>query len=138
MQVLPLLETGQAVPVRQDDTQATYASKIEKADCVLDFSRDANAILWQIRGLFPYPLAMTRTPDGKLLKVLSAKPAQGTSSAAAGTVTDLTDEGFYVACGDGQKIWITGVLPEGKSKMRAADFVRGRRIQAGDRLAWTR
>lgn len=138
VQVLPMLEAGKVASVRQDDTLATYAPKIEKADCVLDFSRDANAILWQIRGLSPYPLAMTRMPDGKLLKVLSAKPAQGTSSAAVGTVTDLTDEGFCVACGDGQKIWITGVLPEGKSKMRAADFVRGRRIQTGDRLAWTR
>lgn len=138
VQVLPLLEAGKAASVRQDDTLATYAPKIEKADCILDFSRDANAILWQIRGLSPYPLAMTRTPDGKLLKVLSAKPAQGTSNAPAGTVTDLTDEGFCVACGDGQKILITGVLPEGKSRMQAADFVRGRRIQAGDRLAWTR
>ena len=98
---------------------------------------DAKILLWKIRGLSPYPLSMTRTPDGKLLKIVSASLAEGTSQEPAGTVTDISDTGFCVACGDGKKILITGVLPEGKGRMAAADFVRGRRIQVGDRLAWT-
>ncbi len=137
VRVLPMLEAGTAVPVKQDDVLATYAHKIEKADCILDFSMDAQALLWKIRGLSPYPLSMTRTPDGKLLKIVSASLAKGTSQEPAGTVTDISDTGFCVACGDGKKILVTGVLPEGKGRMAAADFVRGRRIQTGVRLAWT-
>lgn len=137
VEVVHLLEAGKAVPVKQDDRLATYAQKIEKADCVLDFSMDARSLLYRIRGLSPYPLAMTRTPDGKLLKIISARLIEGTAREAAGTVTDLSDDGFCVACGNGQKLLITGVLPEGKGRMQAADFVRGRRIKAGDRLTWT-
>ncbi|MCI8610459.1 MAG: methionyl-tRNA formyltransferase [Clostridiales bacterium] len=137
IRVLPMLEAGTVVPMKQDEALATYAHKIEKADCSLDFSMDAQILLWKIRGLSPYPLSMTRTPDGKLLKIVSASLAEGTSQEPAGTVTDISDTGFCVACGDGKKILITGVLPEGKGRMAAADFVRGRRIQVGDRLAWT-
>ena len=137
VRVLPMLEAGTVVPAKQDDVLATYAHKIEKADCVLDFSMDAQILLWKIRGLSPYPLSVTRTPDGKLLKIVSASLAEGTSQELAGTVTDISDTGFCVVCGDGKKILITGVLPEGKGRMPAADFVRGRRIQTGARLAWT-
>lgn len=137
VRVLPMLESGEAVPVKQDDALATYAAKIEKADCVLDFSMNAQSLLWKIRGLSPYPLSMTRAPDGKLLKIVSATLSEGVTQQPAGTITEVSDRGFCVACGDGKQILVTGVLPEGKGRMSAADFVRGRRIQAGERLAWT-
>ena len=44
-----------------------------------------------------------------------------------------TDNGIDVACGKGV-IKILGVLPEGKSRMSAADFVRGRKVSTGDIL----
>lgn len=137
VRVLPMLETGEIIPVKQDETLATYAAKIEKADCVLDFSMNAQSLLWKIRGLSPYPLSMTRTPNGKLLKIVSASAEEGISQEPAGTVTDVSERGFCVACGDGKQILVTGVLPEGKGRMTAADFARGRRIQVGERLAWT-
>ncbi|MBQ4066319.1 MAG: methionyl-tRNA formyltransferase, partial [Clostridia bacterium] len=80
--------------------------------------------------------AVTKTPDGRLLKIASAVVASGSSEAAPGTVTVVDKNGFEVVCGNGKKIRVTEVLPEGKGKMSAADFVRGRRIEAGDKLAW--
>jgi len=136
VRVVPMLETGTAVPIPQDDALATYANKILKEDCILDFSMDAQVLLHQIQGLSPYPLAMTKMPNEKLLKIVSAKMVDGSVQAPAGTVADLSDAGFTVVCGDGRKLLITGVLPEGKGRMQAADFVRGRRIQAGDLLTW--
>ena len=57
-----------AVP--QDDSLSTYAAKIEKSDCLLHFSESAKAVHDRVRGLSPIPLAFTRTPDGKMLKVI--------------------------------------------------------------------
>ena len=45
-------------------------------------------------------------------------------------------DGFEVVVGGGKKIKITAVVPEGKGRMSAGDFVRGRRIDLGDVLKW--
>ena len=127
---------GTLVATPQDETLATYAAKIEKADCLIDFSTNAKTVHDRIRGLSPMPLAFTHTPDGKLLKVPAARigqrPEVGNLS-APGTVISL-EEGIEVACGSGSVIFTT-VVPEGKGRMAAADYIRGRKIAVGDHLA---
>lgn len=129
------LKAGTLTATPQDDALSTYAAKIEKSDCLIDFSQDAHTVHNRIRGLSPMPLAFTHTPDGKLLKVPAAKrgrsPEAG-SLAAPGTVLSL-DGGVEVACGVGSVIF-TVVTPEGKSRMNAADYIRGRKIAVGDLL----
>ena len=126
-------EAGTLKSTPQSDEGATYAQKITKEDCLIDFSRDARTIHNQIRGLSPIPLALTHTPDGKLLKITAATIADElTEHATAGEVLSL-DGGITVACGRGS-ITILGVLPEGKSRMPAADFIRGRKVALGDVL----
>lgn len=132
---LKALKAGTLVAEAQDETRATYAAKIEKSDCLIDFTADAHTVHNRIRGLSPIPLAFTRTSDGKLLKVPAARrgqePAVG-HLAAPGTVLSL-DGGIEVACGAGSVI-LTVVTPEGKSRMNAADYIRGRKVSVGDRL----
>ena len=133
---LEALRDGTLVATPQDNGAATYAAKIEKEDRLLDFSRDAEAVHNLIRGLSPIPLAFTHTPDGKLLKVPAARvarPAADGSLAAPGTVLSL-EGGIEVACGRGS-VLLTTVTPEGKSRMSAADYVRGRKLSLGDILA---
>lgn len=135
LDTLAALRAGTLVPEKQDDALATYAAKIEKADCALDFSHGAGAVHDRIRGLSPIPLSFTHTPDGKLLKVLAShvsdmKCPDGT---VPGTVLSLDGE-ITVACGHATAIAITRVLPEGKGRMSAADFIRGRKIAVGDVL----
>lgn len=133
---LAALRDGTLVATPQDNGAATYAAKIEKEDRLLDFSRDAEAVHNLIRGLSPIPLAFTHTPDGKLLKVPAARvarPAADGSLAAPGTVLSL-EGGIEVACGRGS-VLLTTVTPEGKSRMSAADYVRGRKLSLGDILA---
>ena len=129
------LERGEITPEKQDDTLATHAAKIEKEDCRLDFSRPARELHNLIRGLSPIPLAVTKTPSGKLLKIVTSELTGKTSSAEAGRVISV-DGGILVACGDGGVLKITRVVPEGRSKMDADAFVRGRGIEVGDILAW--
>lgn len=135
LDTVALIERGEATRVTQDESFATYAKKITKEDCLLDFNNDARALHNLIRGLSPIPLAFTHTPDGKLLKILEARIADETrehSEDEIGRVISL-EGGIEVACRQGS-VRILRLLPEGKSRMSAEDFIRGRRIALGDRL----
>ena len=129
------LEKGEIIPEKQDDSLATHAAKIEKNDCLLDFSRPARELHNLIRGLSPIPLSFTRTPDGKLLKIVASRVVddEKTTDEPAGTVISVGDD-IKVACGKGILSLLT-VVPEGKGRMSAADFVRGRKIAEGDLLS---
>ena len=129
------LEKGEITPEVQDDSLATYAAKIEKSDCQLDFSLDAKTLHDLIRGLSPIPLSFTHTPDGKLLKVVESRvfDAEKTVRALPGTVLSVGED-IKVVCGKGI-LSLTVVVPEGKGRMSAADFVRGRKIAEGDLLS---
>lgn len=133
LQTLDAIENGSAKRIPQDDSLATYAAKITKDTCAIDFSKDARTVHDLIRGLSPIPLALTHTPDGKLLKILKAEilSKDGTLG-KAGEVISL-DGGICVSCATGG-IRILKVLPEGKSRMDASDFIRGRKITVGDIL----
>ena len=133
LDTIAAMKSGTLERQKQDDSLATYAAKIEKGDCLVDFSKSADEVHNQIRGLSPIPLAFTHTPDGKLLKVTRAviEASEGTH-ADFGTVVAL-DNGITVNCGKG-KITLLAVLPEGKGRMSAADFIRGRKVALGDIL----
>jgi len=133
VKTLAALADGTAKRIPQNDTLANYAQKITKEDCLLDFSRDARTVHNQIRGLSPIPLSFTHTPDGKLLKVTSARICdEAKEHETVGEVLSL-DGGITVACARGS-ITLLGVLPEGKSRMSAEDFIRGRKVAIGDIL----
>lgn len=134
LQTLDALERGEIVPMPQDERLATYAAKIEKKDCVLDFSRSARELHDQIRGLSPIPLSFTHTPDGKMLKILESRVSTAEiGGCATGTVLSLDNGVITVATGKGT-LELLRVLPEGKGRMLAADYIRGRKISVGDIL----
>ncbi len=136
LDTVDMLERGEAARIPQDDSLSTYAKKITKEDCLLDFKLEARTLHNLIRGLSPIPLAFTHTPDGKLLKVIESRVADECrehSGDEVGRVISLED-GIEVACAKGS-VRILRVLPEGKSRMSADDFIRGRKIVVGDRLS---
>lgn len=132
-EIIPMLKNGTATRTPQNDELSTYAKKITKEDCLIDFSKDAGTIHNQIRGLSPTPLSFTHTPNGKLLKIIEAKISDtDTPHENYGEVISL-DGSIEVACGKGS-LHLCRVLPEGKSRMGASDFIRGRNISIGDKL----
>ena len=137
LRTVAALKEGTLVPQKQDASKATYAAKIEKEDCMLNFSRPAKSLHDQVRGLSPIPLAFTHTPDGKLLKVLASRVSAVTcpDDAPTGTVISLEGGVITVACGEKTALDLLRVLPEGKGRMEAADFIRGRKISVGDLLS---
>ena len=133
IKTLDALENGSAQRTVQDEALATYAAKITKETCAINFEDDASRVHDLIRGLSPIPLSFTHTPDGKLLKIISSRLAHTDGTyGKAGEVVSLED-GITVACGKGA-VTLTRVIPEGKSRMDATDFIRGRKIAVGDIL----
>lgn len=133
IKTLDALENGSAQRTPQDEALATYAAKITKETCSIDFSADAQSVHDLIRGLSPIPLSFTHTPDGRLLKIISARLTHSDGTyGRCGEVISL-DNGITVACGKGA-VTLTRVIPEGKSRMDASDFIRGRKIAVGDIL----
>lgn len=135
LRTLDELAAGTLVRVAQDDALANYAAKIERADCALNFSLSARELHNRIRGLSPVPLAFTRTPDGKLLKICASAVADETRThARVGEVLSLSGGKIEVACGVGS-LYLLSVLPEGKKRMSTNDLINGRRIAVGDLLS---
>ena len=131
--VIDSIENGSATRTPQDDSIASYAKKVEKEDCKIDFSSDAKSVSAHIRGVTPIPGAYARL-NGKMLKICKVRAIEGRG--AVGEVIDLNASGdgsITVACGSGA-ILVGSVIPEGKGKMSAGDFIRGRKIKVGDIL----
>lgn len=129
------ISLGRAKRIPQDDSLATHAAKVEKADCKLDFTKSAKILDFQIRGVTPIPGAFAYL-NGKMLKINRARPTEGKGK--PGEVISLNSQGtgeILVACGEGA-LSITAVIPEGKGKMSAGDFIRGRKISLGDTLTY--
>ncbi|MBQ8140078.1 MAG: methionyl-tRNA formyltransferase [Clostridia bacterium] len=134
VKTIALIKEGTAPSVPQDDAKSTYASKIEKGDCLINFNSDAQTVHNQIRGLSPIPLSFTHTPDGKLLKIIESRRSDTSyPDAKCGEVVSVEDGSITVACEIGS-VKLLRVLPEGKGRMSAADFIRGRKISKGDIL----
>jgi len=115
-------------PVPQDESGATWAPMLQKADGAIDWSQDAAAIDARIRGVTPWPGAYT-TCRGKRLKIHRARLADRCGE----TGKPIGGDGLIVACGRGA-IELLEVQPEGGRRMSAADFARGQRLTAEDRF----
>ncbi len=134
LQTVEQVKSGTLSRTPQDNSLATYAAKIEKEDCLLDFTQSAQWVHDRVRGLSPIPLAFTHTPDGKLLKIVASERSDASvAGKRAGEVLSLDGGKITVACADGAVALLT-VLPEGKKKMPAADFINGRKLSVGDIL----
>ena len=127
------IEKNEVQRIKQNDSLATYAAKVEKEDCKLNFALSAKKLDFIIRGVTPIPGAFAYH-NGKMLKINKATPVD--KKGECGKVIDLSDKGegyFTVACGEGA-LKITAIIPEGKGRMTAGDFIRGRKIALGDIL----
>ena len=127
---LPQILSGELQPVRQDESQATYEPMLRKEMGAVDWTRSAEEIDRQIRGLDPWPGTYTDYDAGRL-KILSAIPLDREAGAAPGTVTvSGPREGLVVACGEGCLELVEIQAPNAK-RMAAKAYLAGRHIDVG-------
>lgn len=123
------LEQGTAARTPQDESQATLAPMLSKELSPMDFSRPAQALHDQVRGLYPWPAAVTEL-DGLRCKVLQTALTGETTSKAPGTVVQADKKGLKLACGDGKVLELVTVQSDGKKAMPATAFLQGHPIKA--------
>lgn len=126
-----LVKLDEITPRPQDDAQSCYAHMLDKQMAVIDWSRSAHEIDCLIRGLNPWPIALT-TLSGERLKVFAAEKAAGNGE--PGTVLEADPKkGLTVACGEGA-LRLTEIQLVGGKRMKATDFLRGHAIEVGTKL----
>lgn len=125
---LKTLADGTATRTPQNEAEATVAPMLEKAMGKLDFTRPAQALHDQVRGMSPWP-GCHCTFSGKTLKLHETRVAEGRGE--PGELISLSP--VTVACGEGALQLVT-VQPEGKPRMAADAWLRGARLALGDKL----
>lgn len=126
-----LVKLNDITPRPQDDAQSCYAHMLDKQMAVIDWSKSAHEIDCLIRGLNPWPIALT-TLSGERLKVFAAEKANGNGE--PGTVLEADPKkGLTVACGEGA-LKLTEIQLVGGKRMKATDFLRGHVIEVGTKL----
>lgn len=129
IKTLVALEKGELSPERQDDEKSTYASMLDKTLSPVDWGKSAQEVHNQIRGLDPWPVALTYL-EGKTLKLFRSSLLKDSEGGKAGEARMLKN-GLAVFCGDGKAVLIEEVQFEGKKRMKATDFLRGHPLAEG-------
>ena len=120
---------GTAVRTPQDHSASTYAPMLSKDLSPMDWTRSAQALHDQVRGLIPWPCASMEL-GGKKVKVFKTRMGGGIN-AAAGTILTAGKQGLEIACGDGHSLWILELQAEGGKRMLSADYLRGHPVEIG-------
>ena len=115
--------------VPQPAEGVTYAAKITKEECRIDWRRNATELDRHIRGLSPTPGAFTEG-KGERLTILAAELMTG----HAGTPGLVVDDQLTIACGDGG-LRPTLVKRAGKRAMSVAEMLRGFPVPKGTQLS---
>jgi len=127
------LSEGTVREVAQDDSLATYTSKLTKEQGLIDWSLPAERVYGLIRGLDPWPGASTYF-NGKPLKLFRCLLADTSRKhVRPGRVKDFTDEGLEIETGMGTVI-VKEFQSPGKRRIPAKEFIRGSRIGPGSIL----
>jgi methionyl-tRNA formyltransferase len=116
-------------PEPQPEDGVTYAAKIDKAEARIDWTRPADEIDRQIRGLSPFPGAWFEI-GGERVKLLLSEVAEGAPGAVPGTVLD---DWLTVACGSGA-VRLLELQRAGRAAAPAAAVLRGFSVPAGSVL----
>ncbi len=126
VEALEMIESGNAVFTKQDQTQASLTKMIKKEQALIDWNNSAEKIYNQIRAFNPAPVAFTML-DGAPFKIYSASVVQ--KNATAGQVINNEKE-LVVACGQ-NALSLERVQKAGGNAMNIADFLRGNKLELG-------
>ncbi len=123
-----LAEKDQEDIINNDPNLLKHAPKIFTETCTIDWNNTAESIFNLIRGLSPFPGALTKLDD-KIFKIFAAQKEICSHQISVGSV--LTDNKTYLkfACADGY-LHILDLQLEGKKRMQVADFLRGYTIKS--------
>lgn len=119
---------GTAARTPQDHEMHTLAPMLSKEMSPMDFCRTAFELNCQVRGLYPWPGAVTQL-GGIRCKVLATTVFTQTTEKAPGVILQADKDGLKLACGGGTVLQIDTLQPDGKKPMSATAFLAGHPIK---------
>lgn len=131
-ETLPSIIDGTNPRIPQDEERVTFARNISREQERIDWDKSAHEIYNQVRGLHPWPVAFT-TFDGANIKVWWSEISDSQKGGAPGVIVELAKDAIIVQTGDGT-LAIKELQPAGKKRMTAEDYLRGPKLQVGDRF----
>ncbi len=124
------IEAGTAARIPQDPEKVTLAPMLSKVMSPVDWSRSAQEIFDQIRGLYPWPGVSTDVIGGEPVKLWRAQVVEKHTDALPGTVIAADWGGIDVACGEFDHVLrILELQPQGGKRMTAAAYLAGHPIK---------
>jgi methionyl-tRNA formyltransferase len=123
---LDALAAGRSVFEPQDDTQATWAAKLTKAEARLDWREPAVQLGRRVRALNPWPVAET-TLDGAQLRIHEADAASAPHGPVPGTILRADSDGISVMTGEGA-LRLRRVQLPGRRIVTAAELANARSL----------
>lgn len=136
VRALAALERGSLDCTEQATGGVSYASKIEKSEARIDWTRPAPDVHNHIRGLSPFPGAWFELEvQGKLERVKVLRSTLGAGEGSGdGAPGEALDDALTIACGSGA-LRLTHLQRAGKKPMSGEEFLRGQSIAKGATLA---
>lgn len=122
LKTIQRIESGNVETITQDDSIASNAPKIFKDDCRINWNQKAENVHNFIRGLSPYPAAIT-TKDNKSVKIFETEFTEILSAADPGYA--FIYEGRLCVCAFDSVLSIKSLQLEGKKRISASDFIIG-------------
>ena len=119
--VLKKFENGRPEGIPQDEAQVSFAPMLDKSMCPIDWTKTAQQVHNQVRGLHPWPVA-TMELKGQKFKVHATAIVDGKGE--PGEILGLTKTGLKIACCEGA-IEVRSLQAEGGKRMAAHDSFRG-------------
>ncbi len=135
LEALDLVSRGALLETPQDEALATYTKQVEKKDAVIDWNGGAAQIERITRAYDPWPVARTRLGSDEVLiwrATVEDDSQWGGPPCPPGTIVSLKPNPV-VQCGTGRLALIEVQAP-GRKRISAADFLRGKRVEAGARF----
>lgn len=126
MAALPGIIAGSITPKPQDDTQACYAAKLNKAEGRLDWREPADLLARRVRAFDPWPVAYTEFKSAPL-RIWSAEVEPNSPQAQPGTVVTVDASGFVVSTVAGG-LRVLACQQAGGKRISAADFARNHQL----------
>lgn len=121
------LNSGKVKKIKQDNSVATYANKIEKKETEIFWKKESREVIEKkIRGLYPKYGAFTFM-DKLRVKILKAEIDNKKIDSLPGEIKIIEGSDLYVGCAEGRGIKILSLQLEGKKVVTSSDFIKGNR-----------
>lgn len=121
---LPDLLAGKITPIIQDEEKVTFSPNIKPEEEIIDWTKEAQEVDCQVRGMRPWPGAYTIIDDIRV-KIWDTTVLEEKTSGKPGVINRIEKSALIISCGNHTAIQINELQPAGKSRMTTMAYLTG-------------